>query len=413
MPDLDFEGLRTEVASAFKPHYADVVSRAGRRRRHVRAAGAAAVVVAVAAAGGSATLLLRRGGPSTGTPSPTPSASPFVPPQLPPGTPRVSRRTPAVGDIDHLYETFSRCVADTCTQHVAVTADRGRTWQTRDIPPADGSHGPLWAVAPMTLIRNGNGTWRTGEAEPGWWASTDGAKTWRAITIGEVDAIPAGWRVVAGGSRVIAADPATGEVVWLRAAPPPKLALVAATPPDAGIWVSGYAESDAQELVGEGSMVSVSRDGGRTWTSHTFSESLEEGGASTNGSVVVATADGRAVYAVGRVGADLRIHRSMDGGATWAPTGARTRIGTSALIEAAAGPDGTLEMAVWSPGQDGLQRYRSTDGGETVEKIGREPGAHARAVPGGLAEMYGAPRGVIWLRPDGGGWTTVTVPAPK
>ena len=137
----------------------------------------------------------------------------------------------------------------------------------------------MWAVAPLTLIRNSDGTWGTGEAEPGWWASTDGAKTWREITIREVDAIPAGWRTIAGARRVVAVDPATGDVVRLRAAPPSKLALVADTPPDAGIWVSGYAESDAQELVGEGSMVSVSRDGGRTWTSHTFSEPLEETGA--------------------------------------------------------------------------------------------------------------------------------------
>jgi hypothetical protein len=413
MPDLDFTGLEQAARSAFKPHYPDVVRRAGRRRRHARTAGAAAVAVAVAAAGGGATLVLRRGDPATGISSPTPSASPFIAPQLPPGTAIVRRGTPAVGDIDHLYETFSRCVADTCTQHVAVTADRGRTWQTCDIPPADGSHGPVWAVAPLTLVRNGDGTWRTGEAEPGWWASTDGAKTWRAITIGEVDAIPAGWRVIAGGSRVIAADPATGEVVRLRAAPPPKLAVVAATPPDAGIWVSGYARSDAQELVGEGSMVSVSRDGGRTWTSHTLSEPLEEGGAYTNGSAVIATADGRTVYAVGRLGADLRIHRSTDGGVTWAPTGARTRIGASALIDAAAGPDGTLELAVWVPGQDALRRYRSTDGGATVEKIGSAPGAYARAVSGGLVEMYGPDRGVIWVRPDGGEWTKVTVPEPK
>ena len=88
-----------------------------------------------------------------------------------------------------------------------------------------------------------------------------------------------------------------------------------------------------------------------------------------NGSAVIATADGRTVYAVGRVGADLRIHRSTDGGVTWAPTGARTRIGASAAIEAAAGPDGTLEMAVFAD-QDGRQRYRSTDGGETVERSG-------------------------------------------
>ncbi len=160
-------------------------------------------------------------------------------------------------------------------------------------------------------------------------------------------------------------------------------------------------------------MVSVSRDGGRTWTSHTFSEPLEESGAMHNGSAVIATADGRTVYAVGRVGADLRIHRSTDGGVD---LGAHRRANPDrrlGAIEAAAGPDGTLEMAVCRRAQVGRQRYRSTDGGETVEKIGPEPGALRAGGAGRACRAVRVDRGVIWVRPDGGEWTKVTVPEPK
>ena len=122
---------------------------------------------------------------------------------------------------------------------------------------------------------------------------------------------PAG-AVIAGDSRVVAADPATGEVVRLRAAPPLKLASGgrhAARRRHLGLRVRrvGRAGASSARAAWSRSAATADAPGCRT---RSPSPSRRVDGHPPTGRPVVATADGRTVYAVGRAGADLRIHRS-------------------------------------------------------------------------------------------------------
>ena len=344
MPDLDFTGLEQAARSAFKPHYADVVHRAGRRRRHARAAGAAAVVVAVAAAGGTASTLLGHAGGGAASPGPNGATAPGdmpVPSHAPsPGSvpsPVVSWAGPGpaptgeapverqavmyAGDLDHLYSLLMGCAG--CPARLAASEDGGATWRWHDLP-VDGPMA-IDVVAPRTLVMGADPELNNNPATMKWRTSTDGGATWQERSLRKVASVPAGWVATYLGDGVFAADPATGDFAMVTSSPVKIRPLMQnGLPASAGIWDSGYAKEGGDEV----SMIANSRDGGATWRTYTFPDRVVAGFDNQEwGSLAIATADGQTVYAVGKLSGQLHVYRSTDGGGSWQRTAARAETG--------------------------------------------------------------------------------------
>lgn len=414
------------VEAAFKPHFADVTRRAARRRRRTRAAGTTLAVV-TAAAGGAAVVLPGDDPPGVGVGAELSPTPPFIP--TPNGTPMPGEEDPkgevktgpmVVGDLDHLYLRWLDCrEAGGCRVMVAATADGGVSWRSYPLPVGRDALVDLRAVGPRTLVAWSQG----GDRDPArmthaWHASTDGGATWREVTPRTVDAIPAGWQVPDGfehlGGGILAVDPATGNAVTL-----PRNALrlakpVSGLPAEAGLWVSGYVGekgepvAGAERIVGTGSAVEFSRDGGRTWQRHVFDEELTTL-ESQPGAAAIATADGRTVYAVGRAGSVLRIHRSVDGGRTWKPTAARQDVGVQRIAAAVVAGDRLVIQAGPDGGKPPLL-FESTDGGASLRQIAAGPGASAVPVPGGYAQGGWPWSSGAWTSEDGTEWSYVAPP---
>jgi photosystem II stability/assembly factor-like uncharacterized protein len=433
MPDLDFTGLSEAAQAAFKPHFSDVVRRVARRRRSARMAGAALTVAAVAVAGAAAGLP-GAGHPEFGGPAFEPHRTPdFIP--TPGGTPvpgevRSDDKAPTgpmvIGDLDHLYVRWHDCrSADDCALMVAATADGGATWRSFPLPVGRNAMTDVRAVGPRTLV-----AWAQsdpadgGEMTQTWHASADGGATWREVSPRTVDTIPAGWRVLddfeylRGG--VTAVDPATGDVAALAPRTLSMAKAVAGLPPTAGLWVSGYlgtttdpgtgpsGQDAAGRTLGTGSAVEVSRDGGRTWQRHAFTEDLVAADSAA-GAAAIATDDGQLVYAIGRVDGKLRIQRSLDGGKTWQRTAAEHEVGTRP-IQAAMGPDGRLVIQAGPEDAQPVLMFESRDGGATIQQLPVGPGGSAVQVPGGYAQSGWPSSSGAWLSADGTQWSFVDPP---
>ncbi len=133
----------------------------------------------------------------------------------------------------------------------------------------------------------------------------------------------------------------------------------------AGWWVCGTTP-DNGELA-----VSVSRDDGRTWSTHPLGLLPDAVTASASptlprsisGGPVLATSNGVDVYVLVTSGGQMVLTRSGNGGLTWSPTATAEVWPTGTSYGMVAKPDGSL--LVWFT-NDGVTTYlRSVDHGET------------------------------------------------
>ncbi|MGW4501599.1 WD40/YVTN/BNR-like repeat-containing protein [Micromonospora sp. NPDC004336] len=435
MPDLDLAGLDRAAQAAFKPDFTEVRRRAARRRRTHLAAASLATLSLVAVAGAAVASGGLRGAShqaavpgfaGTSTPAFIPTAAPSGTPSPGPATGRTVRRgTVVAGDLDHFYLRWSDCRGDgpagtggagsaptDCALMVAGTADRGATWQSRELPLPRNARVVLAAAGPRTLVasyQDGSGM------RQGWLTSVDGGERWREVTVGTAARVPDGWRVLDELSRphidaIVAANPVTGDVVRVPHTSGLKLAtLVDDVPPGAGIWVSGYENEDTNgdgRLVGRGSAIAVSRDGGRTWTRHVFAGPLTAG---EDISLDVATRDGRTVYAVGSIDGALVVHRSGDGGLTWRRAAGTADVGARPL-RASVRADGTLLVQAGLVAGDRPLMFGSGDGGQRFSPMEPAPGAAVVPVPGGYTQSGGPHLAGMWWSADGVAWSFLGAP---
>ena len=442
--DVDLADLASAAGHAFKPHFDDVVTRAG-RRRHVRAV-VAAVIAAGVAAGGSTVFAITAGDRAAlVSTTPTPSAAPWHTAYVPvPGSaggpapqPTWGQVAPGVygfaapdksltggiltelkaGDLNHLYLEYQDCAGGTCRRMLASSADRGRTWRKLPMPAGLVSEKPTASIVLVrgSLVVAADNDWPTGVRAGGpptatYWSSTDGGVTWRHPTVRTVGSLPAGWpvRTEMTSGAVVAVDPATGDVV--RISLPRDMSVLVDTPPAAGMWALGYATEAIPSPRPKGfqpqrrRVAMVSRDGGRTWDTRTLPDTAtDKDGSSSLFGQALTTADGETVYSAERRDDGVRIYVSTDGARTWqaralidlhAPLLSLLPVGDGVVLAEA--PDGT---------------YRSTDQARTFTRIDPSIGARAYALPGGGFAMptsnneYG-----IWLSPDAASWSYIARP---
>ncbi|MEH1015850.1 hypothetical protein V6U90_22410 [Micromonospora sp. CPCC 206060] len=426
MPELDFSGLDSAAQAAFKPHFADVVHRA-RRRRRTRIGAAVVTAVAVLASGGVAVAQLpaRHALPPADDPKPTPEFLPVPDPSASaraqaPGR-QIKYGPMQAGDLDRLYVRYNDCQDGDCALGVAVSADRGHTWQRVPLPVPVNSLVVLHATGPRSLVAQAHTQTRLGDGfQPGesfWLTSVDGGLTWRRAELRQVPALPANARVpdrMPGPDldALITVDPSTGDVLQLARRSTLRFArFVDSIPADAGLWVSGYTGatygSDGGALP-TGSAVEVSRDGGRSWQRYAFPEQLVSNDDDFGGPAI-ASHNGQTGYAVGRVGGTLRIYRSVDGGRSWQRTAATAQVGER-RIAAAVRSDGTLVVQAGLDANENPVMFTSTDRGNSLQPTTIGPGASAVPVPGGYAQSGWPQSSASWLSADGNDWSHVTPP---
>ncbi|WP_327027982.1 glycoside hydrolase [Micromonospora sp. NBC_01740] len=420
MPDLDFAGLDRAAQAAFKPDFAEVGDRA-RRRRRTRAAALSLTALALVAA--ATTVGLRADEPPPPVPGTEPTPTPvFVPSPGPsaspvPGAGRPVRTGPMVaGDLDHFYLRWHDCRGEGCVLMVAGTADRGATWRSFPLPLPRDASSVIAAAGRRTLVAHyqhgGEGT----PVRQGWLSSVDGGERWREVTPGRAAQVPEGWWVASHWlgrpfEEIMAADPVTGDLVQVpQTSGLKQTALVGDASAEAGIWASGYESETVMDgrLVGRGSAVAVSRDGGRTWHRHVFAGALTAG---NDVALDIATRDGRTVYAVGRVGAALVVHRSDDGGLTWQRTTGSATVGERS-VQASVRPDGALVVQAGVHAGDRPLMFISRDGGLSLSPTDPVPGAAADPMPGsdGYVQRTWPYFSDLWYSADGATWSHMSPP---
>ncbi|GAA3759756.1 hypothetical protein GCM10022225_51570 [Plantactinospora mayteni] len=443
MPELDFPGLDQAAQAAFRPHFAEVERRARRRRRRTRVAGAAALAAVVVVGAGAVWRGLPSGdgGDRYGTlgppialdrtpdfvPTPAPSASPGA---NPPALPTVTGWMLA-GDLRRLYLRYRDCEGENCAIRLAATVDGGANWESYPLPVPDNSLVGLRVVAPRTLVaevqtrpKRDDGVIEGDRIRQFWLASTDGGVNWREIQITEVAAVPETYRPLEwlpdiDGLTVLAADPATGEVVRLAEQVPLQHArVIEGRAAGAGLWVTGWADETIGSVREEngtvsenvaifsGSAIGVSSDGGRSWRRTVLPEDIEAGGNA--GAAALAIGD-QVAYAVGQVDGELRVYRSVDQGRTWRRTAARAQVGDR-MIHASVRPDGALLIQAGILAGENPMMFESLDRGERLREIPVGPGASAVAVPGGYAQHGTQDSSGGWLSSDGIAWSYVGPP---
>jgi hypothetical protein len=431
MNGTDFEQGRTAVRDRIKtPSFSAIVT-TSRRRRHRRQLGGAAAVAVVALAGGAVVMTTHafdRGGmPAAGSMAAQPWSL-SQPSSIINEFPLDGRQAYAVLGIPQSEGANAKRMA------LAHTTDGGQSWSAFEIPPKyvprtfgqgptisfengkpvvhpDTSQTPVHLIGALVLNET------TVLSTTG--LTRDGGRTWQEVpdAYGEpIDAAESGWvTVLANDQRLVAIDPETGVQHPYRQQPGltlynrPNWDLVIHPASDGSLWVIGEAPS------GHDKAVAVSRDHGRSWTTHVFAGT---GGA---GDLWVATADGRTVYAVrgtllNRSDPIIRAE-STDGGQTWSAftpvTGLRIPIG----LEVAA--DGALLSADTTIDGNGnpvqLPALISRDGGRTFVANGAIGTARTltRTVTGGLlyTSMEGH-RAVSRQMFSSDGRTFATVPMP-
>ena len=197
-----------------------------------------------------------------------------------------------------------------------------------DIPPSIGAPSPTAPPPPAMDLAD------TSALQ----ISTDGGLTWRDATISStpIPAVPAGGAAVAcqlarrdptAGCPVSAIDPATGTIAPLATQPPIRVALVPDVPASAGVWVTGWDTATGRPAA------SVSRDGGRTWTTKVVDidatgDTTTNGGASLGPVPAVVARDRTACLAVNAPdgarsdnGYRQQVFRTTDGGTSWQAIG--------------------------------------------------------------------------------------------
>lgn len=431
-PAMDFSGLATAAAYAFKPDFADVAARAARRRRK-RVFGTALLVLGLAAGGGTTAAVTADRSPGPVRPAPSPSVRPWrtavAQPDAPGPAPQPSyiEITPGLydptdrdkpltgmstelraGDLDHLYLPYQDCAGKKCRQMLAVSADRGRTWRKRPLPVS--KYQPIVVLVRGSLVLAQDASPRpAGHPDPRYWSSTDGGATWRVPASRTVEALPAGWPFRREDNAFAAVDPATGDIA--RLAVPGPVPFLLNTPPSAGMWALGSEAEPMPSPQPTGAftlrtrpVAKVSVDGGRSWETRELPVVPQKSGAGgvTLDRTTLCTADGRTLYVAEKRRASVRIHASADGGRTWQ---------ARAVIDLDGPLLSLLPVGDHTAIVEGVHgTYRSTDQGRTFTRVGPSLGSRARAIPGGYAIPTNNTEYSLWLSPDGAEWTYIRHP---
>lgn len=423
---IDFRRFADEVAACVRPDYADVAARARRYRSRRTAFSAGAIAVALAG-GGTAIAVSGDSAPIVLQPDPTLSpsvvrpAGPWrttvpengKPPQpLPsfievmPGSYDVAEADKPLtglwtelraGDLDHLYLEYQNCTGGNCQRMLAVSSDRGRTWQKLPMPwPVRATSGPadydaiVLAYGTLLLAVPGDGD------RSEYWTSTDAGGTWRQVQVRSVEALPAGWPIQWQDGEVIAIDPATGDIVRKSV---DYSRMVLDLPPEAGLWALHHVGDGASSSI----VAEVSRDGGRSWETRQLPAwERSADGVAKFGRSLLATTNGQTVYLQVKTGDGVQIHASGDGGRTWT-TGALVDL-DGPMLSFLAVDDRTVIVA----GPKGT--FRSTDQGQTFTRVGDALGGGGQAIPGGFTIPTTNNEYSAWISPDGADWTYISRP---
>ena len=213
------------------------------------------------------------------------------------------------------------------------SSDGGATWRWLGLP--DSEHVGRILVDPRdprTVLVAALGHAFGSHPERGVYRSEDGGSTWQKVLFHDSDT----------GAVDLARDPATPDVVF------------------AALWQArrypwqGY----HQPIVGPGSGIYRSRDGGRTWQQLTRGLPTEPMGRI--GLAVAAGTSGRRVYAVVGVASQAGLYRSDDGGESWTRVNTDGSLGAAYFARLLADP--SRADTVWAMGRS---LRRSDDGGKT------------------------------------------------
>lgn len=342
--DTELRGLRDELNAAIPlPDFEHVTGRVRARRRLQLGAIAAVVVVAVAVP------LLRA----------TQSA--------PPATTNAADTTYVLdfADPDHGYALARTCTPGVsgCAFTLYRTADGGRTWAPRHLPPALDPKTGYFAATMYVLGPDAVAIDQPARDHLDRMTSSDGGRTWqRSRQPGggsESAPLPRGALMTSRcGVPVVRTnrcleigtiEPATGRFVRTPTQPPlvPMQFGPAATPSGA-YWVVGQnATTDRYEIA-------VTADGGGTWSVSDLSASWSAGPPDWS----VVENDG-VMYVL----ADSRVWTSTDDGRTWTFASARSGVAGSPI----AARDGSLLVS------DGASTWKSTDRGRTFVESDEKP----------------------------------------
>jgi hypothetical protein len=335
--------------------------------------------------------------PASGNPVPPGSADPSTPPEPP----------------DEINPGPSGGPAS-CRARLLGSDDAGRTWKVRSDAP-----GMDWIAAPRHGVLVGGRD--SDRFVPGQRVSADGGRTWRTVTLtgDTVPAVPAGAyvdRILVGPEqKVVAVDPRTGRATPLASQPGFSVICVEANPAHSLLVATGLAD----EKTTQSAKLGVSRDGGRTWSTHPMpGDRVFEPPSTVDGTTLYQIGSGPVAAAENVAGANqepVRFHLisvSTDGGATWigrdvtdgyyVRTGFVTADGAHVVV--ATGPRG--DVAFWV----------SRDKGATYQRQNKLPGLPAsyetmyEIVPATGAYVARADGSLTFYRStDGWNWRKVTV----
>lgn len=347
--DTDLRGLRDELTAAIPiPDVERVTGRARTRQRTQLGAIVAVIVVALAV--------------------PVLRALPFGKEAAAP--PQSTSYLVDFADPDHGYALARTCVVSNegCRYTLYRTGDAGKTWQTRTLPPTPDDRTTYFAASLYVLGPDEVTIQRPRGNESDRVYTTDGGRSWRTSTTYQAASsvtapLARGTRLVGpcgdqpypsqGCDLIGAIDPDSGTFVPVPLQPPLTGKQLGEVATEGGTWwVTGLSVTTGR------SAISMSNDGGQTWSTTEFSQS--------EAAYMVVERDG-VLYTVGGFRDDqesgMAVWRSVDGGRTLTRTGVSST--TAGWYDTPiAANDGSLIVS------NGTTTYRSTDMGRTFKRFG-------------------------------------------
>lgn len=354
MSDLDTElrGLRDELTAALPLPDVERLSARARGRRRLQVVAIVAAVAAVAAA----MPLVRAGRPAT------------------PATTHEERMNTSYvmdfADPDHGYALGRTCLpaSSGCTFLLHRTADGGRTWASRTLPPALDTKAGYYSAVLYVLGPDAVAIGWSDGTEPSRIHSTDGGRTWRRDDHprqgGGAAPLDRGALLTARCAEqpFITAQqcsdlgtirPDTGEFVATPAQPPRTPLQIGPTATRGGRYWAICVTAGAYAIA-------ISADGGRTWSVST----LADDSWTRPNTWSVVEGDG-VLYATN----ESDVWSSTDGGKSWTHASSSTSAlpTAPAVGSPMAAGDGSLLVS------DGTNTWRSADQGRTFVETLKEP----------------------------------------